>query len=113
MRDCTKKDHRIEIRVSADEFKKIESNWKQSKMQSRSAFLRRMALRGCCFSIDLSELQKLKTLVSRCGNNMNQYARRANASGSIYLEDIREMQQELAEIRERLYELTEALMQVS
>ncbi|OUN85486.1 hypothetical protein B5G03_10465 [Gemmiger sp. An50] len=40
------------------------------------------------------------SLLRYCSNNLNQYAKRANESGSIYAEDIRDLQQRQEEIWE-------------
>lgn len=36
--------------------------------------------------------------LQRCGNDLNQYARRANTDGSIYEEDIRDLQEQFGKI---------------
>ena len=38
------------------------------------------------------------SLLRRCSNNLNQYAKRANETGSIYKEDIQDLQNRLDEI---------------
>ena len=43
---------------------------------------------------------QVSTLLRRCSNNLNQYAKRANESGSIYAEDIRDLQKRLDELWE-------------
>ena len=40
----------------------------------------------------------MTTLLSRCGNNLNQYAKRANQTGSIYEEDIRDLKNQFDRI---------------
>lgn len=39
-------------------------------------------------------------LLRYCSNNLNQYAKRANETGSIYTEDIKDLQNRQNEIRE-------------
>ena len=51
-----------------------------------------MALDGYCVNLDLSEVKKLVSLLRRCSNNLNQYTKKANQTGSIYEEDIRDLQ---------------------
>ena len=43
-------------------------------------------------------MKALVSLLRRCSNNLNQYARRANETGSIYESDIRDLQERLEEI---------------
>ena len=40
------------------------------------------------------------SLLRRCSNNLNQYAKRANENGSIYAGDIRDLQARQSEIWE-------------
>lgn len=54
--------------------------------------------RGYCVKLDLQDVKELVSLLRRCSNNLNQYAKRANETGSIYQEDIRDLQARLDEI---------------
>ena len=69
-------------------------------IRSLSAYIRKMALDGYCLHLDLKELQRMAYLLQMCSNNLNQYAKRANESGSIYAEDIRDLQRRLDELWE-------------
>ena len=59
-----------------------------------------MALDGYCIRLDLQDVKALVSLLRICSNNLNQYAKRANESGSIYAEDIRDLQKRLDELWE-------------
>ena len=50
--------------------------------------------------------------LQRCGNNLNQYARRANTDGSIYEEDIRDLQEQFGKIFAAGKDILEALSAV-
>lgn len=65
---------------------------------SLGAFMRKMAIDGYCINLDLTDIRELVTLLRRCSNNLNQYARRANETGSIYAADIEDAQARLEEI---------------
>ena len=65
-----------------------------------SAYIRKMALDGICIKLDLVEIRQLIVMLQRCTNNLNQYARRANETGSIYAADIKDLQNRLDEIWE-------------
>ena len=43
------------------------------------------------FQLDLPEIKEMTSLLKRCSNNLNQYAKKANQTGSIYEEDIRDL----------------------
>ncbi len=65
-----------------------------------SAYVRKMALDGICVRLDLEDVRQLTVMLRRCTNNLNQYARRANETGSIYAADIEDLQNRLDEIWE-------------
>lgn len=48
-----------------------------------------------CVKLDLQELKELIRLLRICSNNLNQYAKKANETGSIYLADIQDLQARL------------------
>ena len=56
-----------------------------------SAYLRKMAVDGYIIHLDMSEVQELVRLLRICSNNLNQYARRANETGSIYAVDVEDL----------------------
>jgi len=82
--------------------KKIES----LGIRNHAAYLRKMALNGYCIQLDLPEIRKMTSLLGRCSNNLNQYAKKANETGSIYEEDIRDLQNRL----EKIYAQTEKIL---
>ena len=55
---------------------------------------------GICVKLDLQEVRQLIVLLQRCSNNLNQYAKRANETGSVYAADIEDLQARLEEIWE-------------
>lgn len=48
--------------------------------------------------LDLQDVKALVSLLRICSNNLNQYAKRANETGSIYRADIEDLQKRLEEI---------------
>lgn len=106
------KEERIYIRVSADDKKRIDTKMAELGIRNRSAYVRKMALDGYCIHLDMHDIKELVHQLGRCGNNLNQIARRANTDGSIYAEDIRELQEEFSEIRRNSKEILEALSTV-
>ena len=61
-------------------------------------FYSKMALDGICIRLDLKDVRQLVSMLQRCTNNLNQYAKRANETGSIYAADIEDLQKRLDEI---------------
>jgi hypothetical protein len=94
------KSDRIDLRISGDEKKLIEQKMRDSGIKTISAYLRKMALDGYTVRIDLQEIHRMVYLLSMCSNNLNQYARKANETGSIYEEDIQDLRKRLDGIYE-------------
>ena len=58
-----------------------------------SAYLRKVAIDGYIINLDLSDVREMVSLLRRCSNNLNQYAKRANETGSVYAADIEDLQE--------------------
>ena len=67
-------------------------------IRSMGAYLRKMALDGYCINLDLQDVKALVSLLRRCSNNLNQYAKKANETGNIYESDIMDLQERLEEV---------------
>ena len=85
----------------------------QAGVVNMSAYLRKMALDGYCIRLDLKDLKELIRLLRICSNNLNQYAKRANETGSIYQEDIQDLQVRLTQIWETAREILKRLASIS
>ena len=72
-----------------------------------------MALNGYCINLDLTDVKELVSLLRRCSNNLNQYAKRANETGSIYLDDIKDVQERLDDIWDVAKEMLVHLASIS
>lgn len=70
-----------------------------------SAYVRKMALDGICVKLDLDEVTELRRLMRIASDNLNQYAKRANETGSIYEADIDDLKNRQNEIWEQMREL--------
>ena len=104
---------RIELRVTADELKKIHERMEEAGISSLTAYLVRMALHGYVIVMDLSDLKEILRLLQISGNNLNQYAKKANEAGSIYQEDIHDLQVRLDEIWESAKEIMARLATIA
>ena len=94
------REHWINVRVNPEELARIREKQKELGIRNTGAYMRKMAMDGYCVNLDLSDVVQVSTLLRRCSNNLNQYAKRANESGSIYAEDIRDLQKRLDELWE-------------
>ena len=59
--------------------------------------------------MDMSDLKEILRLLQISGNNLNQYARKANETGSIYHEDIEELKNNQKEILQEMRNVLDRL----
>lgn len=102
----------LQFRVNEEEMKCIEERQAQVKILNRSAYLRKMALNGICIRVDIKELHKAGYLLSSISNNLNQYTKKANATGSIYLEDINSLKEKYSELIQVYGEVLSQLIKI-
>ena len=93
------------VRMTAEEMDRIHQKMDELGMTNITAYFRKMALEGYCIKLDLPEVREMLTLLRRCSNNLNQYAKKANETGSIYAEDIADLQKQQAELWEAMKEI--------
>lgn len=84
--------------MSQDELERMQQKMQEVGIQNKSAYLRKMALDGYCVNLELEDVKKMVSLLRYCSNNLNKYAKRANATNSIYADDIQDLQNRLEEI---------------
>lgn len=100
-----KRNVQVHFRVTKSEYDRIHEKMDELGVRSMGAYMRKMALDGYCINLDLQDVKALVSLLRICSNNLNQYARRANETGSIYEADIKDLQERLEEIREDMKEV--------
>lgn len=93
-----KRDRDVHFLASKEEVERIHQKMDELGIRSMGAYLRKMALDGYCINLDLQDVKEMISLLRRCSNNLNQYAKRANETGSIYQADINDLQERLEEI---------------
>ena len=62
--------------------------------------------------MDLSDVKEVVRLLRINSNNLNQYAKKANETGSIYLDDVKELQTQQAELWKKLKEILRRLAEI-
>ena len=95
-----KRDEIIILRTTKAEKSHIYEKMLGMGIRSLSAYIRKMALDGICVRMDLGDVRQLVILLRRCSNNLEQYARKANETGSVYAAEIANLQNRLDEIWE-------------
>ena len=93
-----RRDQDVHFLASKEEVQRIHEKMNKLGIRSMGAYLRKMALDGYCINLDLQDVKELLSLLRRCSNNLNQYAKRANETGNIYESDIKDLQERLEEI---------------
>ena len=93
-----KRDQDVHFLASKEEVERIHEKMDELGIRSMGAYLRKMALDGYCIRLDLQDVKALVSLLRIFSNNLNQYAKRANETGSIYRADIEDLQKRLEEI---------------
>lgn len=99
------KDQMLHFRVSKAELNAIREKMQELGTHNMAAYLRKMALDGYCIRLDLGDLKKVVSLMRFASNNLNQYAKKANETGSIYLEDIQDLKIRFEQIWSELKEI--------
>ena len=95
--------------MTAEELRQIHERMQETGISSLTAYMIRMAIHGYVIKMDLSDLKKLLRLMQISGNNLNQYAKKANETGSVYHEDIEELKKAQKEILQEMRKMLERL----
>ena len=91
----TKKSVRVEFVMSEQDAELVKGRMAELGITNLSAYLRKMAVDGYIIHLDMSDIQEMVRLLRICSNNLNQYARRANETGSIYAADVDDLRTRL------------------
>lgn len=111
-----KKDNRniqLHFYVSEPEVKRIKERMEQSGIRNLSAYLRKMAVDGYVIHLDMSDIQEMIRLLRICSNNLNQYTRRANETGSVYAADVEDLRSRLDGLWDGMDKLLRGLANIS
>ena len=95
------------VRFKEGERDIVRKKMEEAGIRNMAAYIRKMAIDGYVIKLDLSDVKEVARLLRINSNNLNQYAKRANETGSIYLEDIKELKRQ----QEKLMELMKDILQ--
>lgn len=76
----------------------LEQKVKISGMKSKSTFLRRLILYGFVYDIDYSDLRDYNATLGKISGNLNQIAKRMNATGNVYKADVEEVKKLMKQV---------------
>ena len=88
----------IKFYVTEEERALIEQKMKLVPTRNMAAYLRKISIDGYIIQTDHSDIKAMTAEIQKIGVNINQIAKRVNATGSVYQEDIEEIKGVLAEI---------------
>jgi len=94
-RDNIERDKRnicVKVRLSEPERDLVNEKMAAAGIGNREAYIRKMVLDGYIVRLDLSDVRKMVQLLSNATSNLNQIAKRANETRSIYESDIKDLQ---------------------
>ena len=87
--DGRKRTVQIKFRVTEAERDLILEKMKLVPTRNMAAYLRKIAIDGYIIQIDHADIKAMTAEIQKIGVNVNQIARRVNATGNAYQEDIR------------------------
>ena len=90
-----KKSVRVEFVMSEQDAELVKGRMAELGITNLSAYLRKMAVDGYIIHLDMGDIQEMVRLLRICSNNLNQYAKRANETGSVYAADVEDLRTRL------------------
>ena len=109
----SKKSVRVEFVISEQEADLIKERMAELGITNLSAYLRKRAVDGYIIHLDMSDIQAMIRLLRICSNNLNQYARRANETGSVYAADVEDLRARLDNLWDGMDKLLRGFANIS
>ena len=88
----------IKFHVTEAERDMIYEKMRLLHTNNLAAYLRKMSIDGYIIAVDYSDIKALTAQIQKIGVSVNQIARRVNATGNVYEQDLAEIKEALAEI---------------
>lgn len=104
-----KRNVQLAIRVTGEERALIARRMEQAGVRSLRAYLLKMAVDGHVVRLDLSDVKEMVRLLQRYSANLNQIAKRANETGSIYETDIQDLRGQMDGLWEQVRRILKGL----
>ena len=99
----------IRIKLKKGDRDLIRKRMEEAGINNMSAYIRKMAIDGYVIKLDLADVNEVVRLLRINSNNLNQYAKRANETGSIYIQDIKELKTQQEELWNLMKEILQRL----
>ena len=88
----------LRVPVTAEEQGQIRAKMALVPTKNFSAYARKMLIDGYIVNIDHSDIKAQTAELQKIGVNVNQIAKRINATGTVYAQDVEDIKGALAEI---------------
>lgn len=93
------------FKVSPGEMALIDRKMEDAGIRNRRAYLRKMAVDGYVVHVDMGSVKSLVKYICSISGNVNQIAKRCNAGGSLYAEDMEDLRKGYAGVRTEVLNL--------
>ena len=95
----------IKFWATPEEKELIEKKMALTGIVHLGAYLRKMAIDGYVVNLEIQEFKEIIRLLGIANNNINQIAKKVNATGNIYAEDVEEIRQRVDAIYDQIDKL--------
>ena len=85
----------VKFWVSEEEYELLRKKMEAAGGVNQGAYIRKMILDGYIVNLEIPELKEIIRLLSITSNNVNQIARQLHSTGSIYQQDLVEVEKQL------------------
>jgi uncharacterized protein (DUF1778 family) len=102
----------LAFRVTEEERDMIERRMAQIGTKNMRAFIVKQAIDGRVIHVELDSVKEMVRLLSNATNNINQIARRANETGSVYAADLTDLSDRYNELWTQAREIMRKLSEV-
>ena len=103
----------VKFWVSEEEYQLLQKKMKAAGGVNQGAYIRKMILDGYIVNLEIPELKEIIRLLSITSNNVNQMARQLHSTGSIYQQDLAEVEEQLEQNYKILRKLITKLSKIS
>ena len=103
----------VKFWVSEEEYQLLQKKMEAAGGVNQGAYIRKMILDGYIVNLDIPELKEIIRLLSITSNNVNQMARQLHSTGSIYQQDLAEVETQLEQNYKILRKLITKLSKIS
>ena len=103
----------VKFWVCEDEYALLQKKMDAAGGVNQGAYIRKMILDGYIVNLDIPELKEIIRLLSITSNNVNQIARQLHGTGSVYQQDLAEVEKQLEQNYKMLRKLITKLSKIS